>query len=80
MKLTRLLGVFGGPDYEITYPNGDRVAYVASAYEARIVEGTPFVNDGELGGFGWFTRDELPGIELSRFTRALLTEAGIIPG
>lgn len=26
----RLLDVLGGPDYEVTYPNGDRVAYVRS--------------------------------------------------
>jgi len=80
VRLTRLLDVLGGPDYEVTYPNGDRVAYVVSAYEARIAEGTPFVNDGELRDFGWFTLAELPGQPLSRLARALLTDTGIIPG
>lgn len=80
VRLARLLDVLGGPDFEVTYPNGDRVAWVVSAYEARITGGTPFVNDGELGGFGWFARDDLPGLQLSRFTRALLSETGLMPG
>jgi 8-oxo-dGTP pyrophosphatase MutT (NUDIX family) len=80
VQLTRLLDVLGGPGYKVTYPNGDQVAYVVSSYEARIVEGAPFVNDGELGGFGWFAREELPGLPLSRFTRTLPAETGIMPG
>lgn len=79
VRLTRLLDVLGGPEYEVTYPNGDTVAYVVAAYEARIVEGSPFVNDGELRDFGWFAREELPGLSLSPFTRALLTDIGIMP-
>ena len=35
VRLTGLLGAFGGPDYEVTYPNGDRVAYVTVVYTAR---------------------------------------------
>lgn len=80
VELTRLLGVVGGPDYEVTYPNGDKVAYVVSAYEARITGGSPHVNDGELGGFGWFAPAELPGLPLTRLTRALLTETALMPG
>jgi hypothetical protein len=52
--------VLGGPDYEVTYPNGDRVAYVTAVYEARIVDGMPTAGDREL----------------SRFARALLRDTG----
>jgi 8-oxo-dGTP pyrophosphatase MutT (NUDIX family) len=41
VRLTRLLDVLGGPDYEVSYPNGDRAAYVTAVYEARITEGSP---------------------------------------
>src|SRR5215467_4358024 len=71
VQLVRLLDVLGGPDYEVSYPNGDRVAYVAAVYEARIVTGLPAPSDGELSDIAWFTREELPGLRLSRFTRAL---------
>jgi 8-oxo-dGTP pyrophosphatase MutT (NUDIX family) len=76
IRLGRLLGVFGGPDYEITYPNGDQVAYVPAAYEAEITAGTPAPADGELSELSWFTPQELQTSQLSRFTRAVLTETG----
>jgi 8-oxo-dGTP pyrophosphatase MutT (NUDIX family) len=80
IRLTRLVDVLGGADYEVTYPNGDRAAYVTAVYEAGIVDGVPAPADGELSDVGWFTREELPTIPLSRFTRALLTATGYLPG
>ena len=41
VQLLRLVDVLGGPDYEISYPNGDRTAYVTAVYEARIINGSP---------------------------------------
>ena len=76
IRLVRLLTVLGGPDYEITYPNGDRVAYVPAVYQAEIVDGSPAPSDGELSEVGWFTPRELGTLQLSRFTRALLTATG----
>lgn len=73
-----LLDVLGGPDYEVTYPNGDRVAYVCAVYEASIVDGDPAPTDGELRKVAWFTRAELQTIPLSRFARALLTATGYL--
>jgi 8-oxo-dGTP pyrophosphatase MutT (NUDIX family) len=76
IRLVRLLTVLGGPDYEITYPNGDRVAYVPAVYEAEIITGTPSPADGELSKVAWFTPEDLQTAKLSRFTRALLTATG----
>lgn len=76
IRLVRLLTVLGGPDYEIRYPNGDRVAYVPAVYEAEIIDGTPSPSDGELSELAWFTPAELQTLRLSRFTRALLTATG----
>jgi 8-oxo-dGTP pyrophosphatase MutT (NUDIX family) len=36
VRLTRLVGVFGGPHYVVHYRNGDRASYVSSAFEAAI--------------------------------------------
>jgi 8-oxo-dGTP pyrophosphatase MutT (NUDIX family) len=79
IRLGRLLDVLGGPDYEVTYPNGDRTAYVTAVYEASIVAGTPAPADGELSEVAWFVREELPDAPLSRFARALLTATGYLP-
>jgi ADP-ribose pyrophosphatase YjhB (NUDIX family) len=76
IRLVRLLAVLGGPDYEVTYPNGDRVAYVPAVYEAEIINGTPSPSDGELSEVAWFTPAELQALQLSRFTRAMLTATG----
>ncbi len=78
VRLGRLLDVLGGPDYEVIYPNGDRVSYVSAVYEAVITDGDPAPADGELSKVAWFTREELPTIPLSRFGRALLTATGYL--
>jgi ADP-ribose pyrophosphatase YjhB (NUDIX family) len=78
VRLVRLLDVLGGPDYEVTYPNGDRAAYVTSVYEARIAEGSPVVSDGELSELAWFAAGNLSGLALSRFARALLSATGLL--
>ena len=79
VRLGPLLDVLGGPDYEVTYRNGDRTAYVCAVYEAAIADGTPAPADGELSKVAWFTREELQSIPLSRFARALLTATGYLP-
>jgi 8-oxo-dGTP pyrophosphatase MutT (NUDIX family) len=76
VQLVRLLDVLGGPDYEVSYPNGDRVAYVTAVYEACVIAGSPVASDGELSDLAWFGAGDLPGLELSRFARALLTATG----
>jgi ADP-ribose pyrophosphatase YjhB (NUDIX family) len=81
VQLIRLIGVLGGPDYEVTYPNGDRAAYVAAVYTARISRGTPVADGDEVSDAVWFEPAELGGLPLSRLTRALLTSTGYLdPG
>jgi ADP-ribose pyrophosphatase YjhB (NUDIX family) len=78
VRLRGLLGVLGGPDYEVTYPNGDQVAYVTAAYEAEIISGVPAAADGELSDVAWFRPADLAQITLNRFSTALLTAVGRI--
>lgn len=46
VELTHVIGVFGGPSCETIYSNGDRIAWVATVFAARIVHGEPRA-DGE---------------------------------
>jgi len=78
VRLVRLLDVLGGPDYEVSYPNGDRTAYVTAVYEAAIIDGSPAVQDDELSEVAWFTPAQLPELELSRFSLALLSATGYL--
>jgi 8-oxo-dGTP pyrophosphatase MutT (NUDIX family) len=76
IQLIRLVDVLGGPEYEVIYPNGDRVAYVTAVYEARIMSGSPAPGDGELSELGWFAPEELPALQLSGIARAVLHATG----
>ena len=76
IELIRLLDVLGGPDYEVTYPNGDRAAYVTAVYEARIVAGSPAPGDGELSALAWFAPNELPAVPLTTFALSVLRATG----
>jgi 8-oxo-dGTP pyrophosphatase MutT (NUDIX family) len=53
-------GVFGGPGFRITYPNGDLVEYTAIVYVCRIVGGELRAIDGEATGFAYFPPTEMP--------------------
>lgn len=77
VRLVRLLDVVGGgPDFEVHYPNGDRVAYVSAVYEVEITDGTPAPADGELSEVAWFTPAELQTLPLNPFARATLRATG----
>jgi 8-oxo-dGTP pyrophosphatase MutT (NUDIX family) len=67
-----VLEVFGGPDYAVTYENGDEAAYVVAVYRARIVSGEPSPGDDETQAVGWFGPEELDGLTIAIGTRATL--------
>ena len=78
VRLVRLLDVLGGPDYEVSYPNGDRAAYVTAIYEAAITNGSPAAGDDELSDVAWFAPAQLTELELSGLARALLSATGYL--
>jgi 8-oxo-dGTP pyrophosphatase MutT (NUDIX family) len=39
VELTGLLGVYGGPELVIDYPNGDKASYIGTIFRGRIVAG-----------------------------------------
>lgn len=73
--LGRLLTTVGGPDYRLTYPNGDQVACVSLVYEATIESGNPRADGEETSEVGWFHPDSLAALEVNHFTRQLLVAA-----
>jgi 8-oxo-dGTP pyrophosphatase MutT (NUDIX family) len=70
----RCLGTFGGPEFRITYTNGDEVAYVITAFECRIVGGEIRPDGDEVLEARWFGIDELPNLVLSNWARSVLPE------
>ena len=79
IRLLRLRDVLGGPEYEVTYPHGDRTAYVTAVYDAEVASGgIPAPDNDEVSDVAWFACDLLPGLTLSPFARALLTATGYV--
>jgi hypothetical protein len=79
LSLGPILAVLGGPEYRLTYPNGDQTCYVATVFDATVVGGTPHPDGDETSEVGWWRPDQLPRDEMSTLTRALLRDAGVTP-
>jgi 8-oxo-dGTP pyrophosphatase MutT (NUDIX family) len=80
VRLGPLLGVLGGPEYRVTYPNGDRTAYVVVVFDATVVSGTPRGDGDETTDAAWFDLAALPFGQMGPLTRALLRAVGVGPG
>jgi ADP-ribose pyrophosphatase YjhB (NUDIX family) len=77
VALGPILGVIGGPQFRITYPNGDQTSYVSTLFDATVIGGTPTPDGDETSSVAWWPADQLPVGEMSSFTRALLEAVGI---
>jgi 8-oxo-dGTP pyrophosphatase MutT (NUDIX family) len=55
-----LLGVYSGPDYLHTYPNGDQAYLVVAYYLCEEFTGTPIRNTEETTDLRWFPIHSLP--------------------
>ena len=78
VELGALLGVFGGPEYRVTYPNGDQAAYVVSVFDATVTDGTPAPDGDETSEVGWFEPENLPVDQMGTLTRALFRDLFLI--
>ncbi len=76
LRLGPILAVLGGPEFRLTYPNGDQTSYVSTVFDATVVGGTPTPDGDETLAVEWWEPDAVPYAEMSGFTRALLAGVG----
>ncbi|HXQ58878.1 MAG TPA: NUDIX domain-containing protein [Acidimicrobiales bacterium] len=76
ISLGPILGVIGGPEFRISYPNGDETSYVSTVFDATVIGGTPTPDHDETSEVRWWDSDQLPADEMSSFTRALMRAVG----
>jgi 8-oxo-dGTP pyrophosphatase MutT (NUDIX family) len=69
---TRLLGVYGGPECQVTYRNGDEVSYLTLVFEARVLAGVPRPDGVEILETRWVAPAELAGLPMAPWMRRLL--------
>jgi 8-oxo-dGTP pyrophosphatase MutT (NUDIX family) len=77
VELTGIRGVVGGPQFRMTYPNGDLASYVPTIFDARITCGEPLPDGEETIDVAWFTTGQLADVALSGFTIALLGDPAV---
>lgn len=78
VELIRLITALGGPQFRITYPNGDRTSYVSLIYEARLVGGDPKPDNDETIDVAWFDLGELAEADLGQFARNSFHALGML--
>ena len=79
IELGPIVAAVGGERFEVTYGNGDRVAYVATVFEARVVCGDLRPDGVEVDAAEWFTVPRLGTSTLNPFCVNLLSDLGILP-
>lgn len=61
--MKRLVGVYSHPDQLVVYPDGNRAYIVALHFEAEVLGGRLGLSN-ETTDFGYFTLEEIQGMEL----------------
>jgi ribosomal protein S18 acetylase RimI-like enzyme/8-oxo-dGTP pyrophosphatase MutT (NUDIX family) len=80
VRIERIRGVAGGPQFRLRYPNGDLVGYVTTVFDACVVDGAPQPDGDETIDVGWFSPQELSEAPFTEFTQALFEAAGVCVG
>jgi 8-oxo-dGTP pyrophosphatase MutT (NUDIX family) len=77
LQLDPVRAVLGGPEYRVTYPNGDVTSYVAAVFDAKVMAGTPRADGDETSEVAWLDPNHLPLDQMGSLTKALLRDAGV---
>jgi 8-oxo-dGTP pyrophosphatase MutT (NUDIX family) len=78
VRLTRLAGVYGGPEFVVRYQNGDENSYVMIVFEAEILAGEARPDDEEILEVSFFERSELDSLEMPAWMSEVLQ--GVLEG
>jgi ADP-ribose pyrophosphatase YjhB (NUDIX family) len=75
VRLTRVVGVFGGPLCASTYANGDRVSWVSTVFAADVVSGVLRPDGVETLETRYFARADIGGVRCKPHVQ-MFVEAG----
>lgn len=70
----RILGVYGGSEYRITYKNGDELAFVMTVFECRRKDGIMQPDGTETLAVAYFSREELAHLPLPDWAHLVLAD------
>ena len=75
VELTTLVGVFGGEVCQTHYRNGDKVAWVANVFAARIIGGTAKADGDETTAIRYCTAADLASLPMQPWVRLFIDAA-----
>lgn len=75
VRITGIVGAYGGDPLRVEYPNGHRVGYVTVAYECELL--TPAAPDmDEVLELGWFERDAIAELPRREWIDRVIADTG----
>lgn len=64
-EITSLLGVYGGPEYRVTYQNGDDTSFLMVLFDGRVASGAPKADGVETSEVAFVSREEAADLPLA---------------
>jgi 8-oxo-dGTP pyrophosphatase MutT (NUDIX family) len=72
----RILGVYGGgPEFHVTYGNGDQVSYVMTVFEGKVIAGEPHPDRSETSEVAFLSPADLAQMEVAPWVRTVVADA-----
>jgi 8-oxo-dGTP pyrophosphatase MutT (NUDIX family) len=78
VRLVRLTGVYGGPEYVVRYRNGDLSSYALIVFEGEVIGGTARPDGCETLEVGFFSREEIESLRTPGWMSEVL--GGVLSG
>jgi 8-oxo-dGTP pyrophosphatase MutT (NUDIX family) len=72
IEITGLIGVFGGPEFLVRYPNGDECYYISTAFRGTVINKSDVSGDGELSEISYFSQAEFERLATSPQTKLIV--------
>jgi ADP-ribose pyrophosphatase YjhB (NUDIX family) len=72
-----ILGAYGGPEFRVSYPNGDECGYVMIVYTCTVAGGELRIDSDEVAEARFVTRTELAELPTRRWISTVVAD---IPG
>lgn len=71
----RITGIYGGPAFEVHYRNGDRVSYLMTVFECRVLGGTLQADSVETLEAAYFSAEQVQKLPLAAWAEVVLPDA-----
>lgn len=74
VELTRIIGVYGGAAFAITYANGDRISYAMTTFEGRMTGGSARPDGVETAEVRWVSQTEVASLPLAVWAKLVIRD------